>query len=285
MIKSIYFPDKTYSTKEELFKDLKDNLDFITDAKKSQIQKSCDKGVSVTCKSLDLLKFTDQLKGIKIDDNFYYIAVNSTKVLDSHDDLHLDGIWNKSVKEQQGKNYLVIDHELEVDKVIVRKEHIEMFVAKVPFALLGKPYEGDTQALIYKVPKAQVKHQAVKDWLDSGDEIEASVRMQYVTFVLCLDSNDPDDATAKANYDQYFPLIANKDEFDYINYFFAIKEAKNVRESSLVVFGSNASTGQIVNTKEIKTVADEITTEVIEAEQSLQTEKQIELLKELLKKI
>jgi hypothetical protein len=109
--------------------------------------------------------------------------------------------------------------------------------------------------------------------------------MQYVTFVLCLDSNDPDDATAKANYDQYYPLIANKDEFDYINYFFAIKEAKNVRESSLVVFGSNASTGQIVNTKEIKTVADEITAEVIEAEQSLQTEKQRELLKGLLKKI
>lgn len=245
MIKSIYFPDKTYSTKEELFKDLKDNLDFIIDAKKSKIQKSCEKGLSVTCKSLDLLKFTDQLKGIKIDDNFYYIAVNSTRILDSHDDLHIDGIWNKSIKEQQGKNYLVLDHELEIDKVIVRKEHIEMFVAKVPFSLLGKSYEGETQALIYKVPKSQVKNTHVKDWLDSGDEIEASVRMQYVNFVLCLDSNDPNDATAKLNYDQYYPLIANKEDFDYIHYFFAIKEAKNVRESSLVVFGSNSTTGNI----------------------------------------
>lgn len=276
MIKSHYFPDKTYSSKEELFKDLKDNLDFIIDAKKSQIQKSCDKGVSVTCKSLDLLKFQDQNKAIKIDDNYYYIAVNSTKILDSHDDLHLDNLWNKSIAEQQGKNYLVIDHELEVDKVIVRKEHIEMFVAKVPFSLLGKAYDGDTQALIYKMPKSQVKHQLVKEWLDSGDEIEASVRMQYVTFDLCMDSNDPDDATAKANYDKYYPLIANKNDFDYIYYFFAIKEAKNVRESSLVVFGSNSATGQVNNNKQAeKSLENE------EAEKSLQT---IEMLKELLNK-
>jgi len=276
MIKSHYFPDKTYNSKEELFKDLKDNLDFIIDAKKSQIQKSCDKGVSVTCKSLDLLKFQDQNKAIKIDDNYYYIAVNSTKILDSHDDLHLDNLWNKSIAEQQGKNYLVIDHELEVDKVIVRKEHIEMFVAKVPFSLLGKSYDGDTQALIYKMPKSQVKHQLVKEWLDSGDEIEASVRMQYVTFDLCMDSNDPDDATAKANYDKYYPLIANKNEFDYIYYFFAIKEAKNVRESSLVVFGSNSATGQVSNNKQAeKSLENE------EAEKSLQT---TEMLKELLNK-
>lgn len=282
MIKSHYFPDKEYTSKEELFKDLKDNLEFIIDAKKSQIQKSCEKGLSVTCKSLDLLKFEDQNKAIKIDDNYYYIAVNSTKILDSHDDLHLDNIWNKSITEQQGKNYLVIDHELEVDKVIVRKEHIEMFVAKVPFSVLGKPYDGDTQALIYKIPKSQVKHQLVKEWLDSGDDIEASVRMQYVTFDLCMDSNDPDDATAKANYDKYYPLIANKNDFEYIHYFFAVKEAKNIRESSLVVFGSNSATGQVTNNKQA-----EKSLELEEAEKSLQAEQeaQKEMLKQLLKKL
>jgi hypothetical protein len=259
MIKSVYFPNKKFETKEELFKELKSNLDFITDAKKTQIQKSCEKGISVTCKSLDLLKFSDQLKGIKIDDNFHYIAVNSTLILDSHEDLHLNNIWNKSIKEQQGKNYLVIDHELEVDKVVVRKEHIEMFVAKIPFALLGKPYDGDTQALIYKVPKSQVKHATVKEWLESGDDIEASVRMQYVTFVLCMDSNDPDDKTYKENYDLYYPMIANKEDFEYISYFFAIKEAKNVRESSLVIFGSNSTTGQITNTKNKSEAVDDTT--------------------------
>lgn len=268
MIKSVYFPDKEFSTKEELFKSLKDNLEFITDAKKSQIQKSCEKGISVTCKSLDLLKFSDQLKGIKIDDNFYYIAVNSTKILDSHEDMHIDGIWKKSISEQQGKNYLVTDHDLEIKSVIVRKEHIEIFTAKIPFSLIGKPYEGDTEVLIYKVPKNQVRDAIVKEWLESGDSIEGSVRMQYVNFVLCMDSNNPDDATFKANYDQYYPLIANKEDFEYIWYFFAIKEAKNVRESSLVVFGSNSSTGQVTNNKE----AVKIDTSEIKIEPSVDTQ-------------
>jgi len=260
MIKSTYFPDKNYSTKEELFKDLKDNLEIIVDKKKSQIQKSCDKGQSVSCKSLDLLKFSDQLKGIKIDDNFYYIAVNSTRILDSHEDMHNDGLWKKSIKEQQGKNYLVTDHDLEIKSVVVRKEHIEIFTAKIPFSLIGKPYEGDTEVLVYKFPKNQVKCETVKDWLESGDSIEGSVRMQYVKFVLCLDSNNPDDAQYKANYDKYYPIIANKEEFEYIYYFFAIEEAKNVRESSVVVFGSNSSTGVIANEKQ--------------AEQSLENNKQ-----------
>ena len=38
--------------------------------------------------------------------------------------------------------------------------------------------------------------------------------------------------------------------FFFYYYFFAIKEAKNVRESSLVVFGSNSVTGQITGNKQ-----------------------------------
>lgn len=250
MIKSNSFPDKTFSTKEDFFKELRENREIIIEAKKSIIQKSCDKGISVSCKSLDLLKFTDQLKGIKIDDNFYYIAVNSTKILDSHEDLHVDGIWKKSIKDQQGKNYLVLDHDLSIKSVVVRKEHIEMFTAKIPFSLIGKPYDGDTEVLIYKVAKDRIKDETVKEWLDSGDSIEASVRMRYVTVLLAMDSNAPEDETEKKNYDQYFPMIANKEDFEYIYAFYVIKEAQNVKESSFVVFGSNSSTGQITNNKQ-----------------------------------
>ena len=243
--KSRYFTNKEFSTKEDLFKSLKENKEIIIDAKKSVIQKSCDKDASISCKSLDLLKFTDQIKGIKIDDNYYYIAVNSTLILDSHDDLHVNGIWKKSVQEIQGRNYLVADHELELLYVLARKEHIEIFTAKVPFSLIGKPYEGETEILVYKIAKNQIKNEIVKDWLESGDSIEASVRMQYVTILLAMDSNAPDDATEKKNYDDYIDMIANKQDFEYIPYFFVIKEAKNVKESSLVVFGSNSSTGLI----------------------------------------
>jgi hypothetical protein len=268
MFKSIYLKDKTFSTKEDLFKELKENKDLIIDAKKSEIYKSCEKGQSVVAKNLDLLKFSEENKAIKIDENYYYFAVNSTKILDSHDDLHVDGIWKKSVQEIQGRNYLVEDHELEISKIIARKEHIEIFTAKIPFSLIGKNYEGNTEVLIYKVPKNQIKNDKVKEWLDSGDAIECSVRMQYVTILLALDSNAPDDATEKKNYDDYIGLIANKSDFEYIPYFFIIKEAKNVKESSLVPFGSNSSTGVVQNKEYTPTL--EIEAEKIEPTQVTQ---------------
>lgn len=242
VIKSRYFPEKEFQSKEALFAELRKTHSDLIAFKKGEIQKSCDKGVSIKC---HVLKECDSIKSLKIDPAYYYIAVNSTWILDSHEDLHIDGIWNKSVKEQQGQNYLVCDHELTIDDTIVRKEHVEMMIVDLPFALLGKPYSGDTQALVYKVPKDKVIHAKAKEWLDSGDDIEASVRMQYVTILFAMDSNDPEDATLKKNYDNYIGKIANKDDFEYIPYFFIIIEAKNVRESSLVIAGSNPATGNI----------------------------------------
>lgn len=245
VIKSRYFPKKEFATKEDLFADLRINADSLIDLKKADIQKSCEKGLTVSCKSLDLSKYESQLKAIKIEDGYYYIAVNTTWVLDSHEDLHIDGIWGKSVKEQQGNVYLVADHDLCIDSVIVRKEHIQMFTAKLPFAMLGFDYPGDTEALIYKIPKDKIIHDKVNQWLDSGDAIEASVRMQYVVIEFAMDSNAPEDIAAKSRYDSYVGKIANKADFEYIPYFFIIKEAKNIRESSLVIFGSNPVTGNI----------------------------------------
>lgn len=246
MIKSILFPDRDFSTKEEMFKEIKNNLSTIIDFKKSQIQKSCDKGIAVSCKVINELKLDEEsAKAIQFDPEFYYIAVNTTKILDSHDDLHINGLWNKSIQEQQGKVYLTVDHDLEIDKIVVKKEYIEMFTATMSFASMGFKYQGSTQALIYKFRKDRIIHVKAKEWLESGDPIEASVRMQYVTIEFAMDSNNPEDSTEKGRYDTYISSIANKDDFDYIPYFFVIKEAKNVRESALVVAGSNHVTGNV----------------------------------------
>ncbi|ASU34407.1 hypothetical protein [Mucilaginibacter xinganensis] len=249
ILKSRYFPEKEFASKDALFADLRKNYNDLIAFKKAEIQKSCEKGLAVTCKSLDIDKLKQHVKALKVDSAYYYIAVNTTNILDSHEDLHIPGIWNKSVKEQQGQNYLVADHELCIDNVIVRKEYIEMFTAELPFAMLGKAYDGNTEALIYKVPKDKVIHSKAKEWLESGDDIEASVRMQYITILFAMDSNDPEDATLKKNYDEYLSQIANKADFEYILYYFIVKEAKNVRESSLVVFGSNPATGNIRNSE------------------------------------
>lgn len=276
--KSILGEQKDFSSKDAVIAYVKENLTQIIDFKKSVEQKSIDKGIAVSCKSLNGLRLEVSEKAIKTDNDYYYIAVNTTNILDTHDDLHVNGIWNKTVKDQQGKNYLVDSHELTISNTIVRKEHIEIFVAKVTFASLNLPYPGSTQVLVYKFRKDKVIDQKVKDWLDSGDAIQASVRMQYVDLKFALDSNAPEDAVAKKNYTDYYPLIANKDDFEYIPYFFIITEAKNVRESSLLPFGSNSSTGNII--KEIEPSEDTQK----DVKPSLDTKRQ-EQAKELLNKL
>lgn len=279
--KSILGEQKEFSSKEAVIAYVKENLTQIIDFKKSVEQKSIDKGIAVSCKSLNGLRLEVADKAIKTDKDHYYIAVNTTNILDSHDDFHTNGIWNKTVKDQQGKNYLVDTHELTIGSTIVRKEHIEMFVAKVTFASLGLPYTGSTQVLVYKFRKDKVIDAKAKEWLDSGDSIQASVRMQYVDLKFALDSNAPDDAVAKKNYDDYFPLIANKSDFDYIPYFFIITEAKNVRESSLVPFGSNSSTGNII--KDIEPSED--TQKDVKPSEDTKRQKQAEELLNKLKNV
>jgi len=240
--------NKEFATKQEMFESLQKNKDEIIGLKKAQIQKSIDKGVSVTAKPLDFTKVNEQNKSLSLDDNHYYIAVNSTRVLDSHQDLHLDGIWNKTTKEQQGKNYLVDTHVMSLNTTIARKEHIQIFTATISFSMIGKSYEGDTQVLVYKIPKDKIINQIAKDWLESGDSIEASVRMRYTDLVLAMNSDRKDDKEEKKNYDKYISVIANKEDFEEeIYYFWAIKQAQNINESSLVLFGSNSTTGQIEN--------------------------------------
>lgn len=270
--------NKSFETKEALIKALREHKDEIISLKKSQIQKSYEKGASVIAKVIDPSKLTEQVKGIKFDENHYYIAVNSSRILDSHTDLHLDSIWDHTVKAQQGKNYLVDTHVLSIGTTIARKEYIEMMVVKVPFSMIGKSYPGNTVVLVYKIPKDKIIHEVAKDWLDSGDDIEASVRMQYVTIEFCVDSSEKGDETFKRNFDKYYPLIANKEDFEEIYYFWAISEAKNIHESSLVLFGSNNATGQMIDSSNKNEAVEQTLQEKEAAEEALrqiQTKNQI----------
>jgi hypothetical protein len=258
--------DKSFDTKSKLFEALRANKSHIIEMKKAQVLKSCEKETTIKARLLKPELLSGASKELLLDSDYHHIAVNSTKILDSHEDLHLDGLWSKSVKEQQGKNYLVLDHQLSVFNTVVKKEDIEMFTAVVSFAAIGKAYEGDTEVLVYKFLKSKVLIPSISEWLESGDDIEASVRMQYVKLDLAMDSEEEADKEAKRIFDKYYPIIANKEDFEEIRYFWVISEAKNVRESSLVLAGSNGATGAI----ESKNIEPPEGTQESEAEKSLQ---------------
>ena len=249
--------DKEFESKKDMFKALKVNKQDIMSFKKAQHYKSCEKNQGLSVRKLDASKLNETVKGVDFDDNKCYLAVNTTKVIDSHMDMHRNGIWNKTVKEQQGKNYLVLDHNLELSSVVVSKRDIEMVLMDIPFSMLGKNYEGNTQALVYVFDKDKIVNEIAKEWLENKTEdLEASVRMQYVKIELAV--NAPDDEYYEEEYKEYLnniDLVANKAEYEElhgeITYFWVIYEAKNIGESSLVLFGSNSATG-VLGEKENK---------------------------------
>ena len=210
--------NKEFETKADLLKALVDNESFIIDAKKSQVYKSFEKGLQVVSDQKTIEKaFNDSEKGIKFDADYYYFVVNSANYLDSHNDMHVEGNWNKSVKDQNGKVYLVWHHDFsKTENIIAFPEDIEMLTSKVAWSLLGKSYEGETYSLIYKVKKDKIVNEDVAKWLKEGRKLQLSVRMQYIKLETAFNSDDEDYMHQTENYNKYYPLIANKDEFKEI---------------------------------------------------------------------
>lgn len=248
--------DTNFENKEQLFKALKDNKDKIINIKKKSIytgynvQNPEDSKQTVSNSQIKL-KALDKTASKELfeDQNYYYFVVNTTNILDSHRDLHVTGIWNKSAKEQSGKNYLVDTHSLTIKDVIAYPEDVIIFVATIPFKALNYDYKGDTEALIYKVLKNNIVGKEIKEAIESGKTMQASVKMQYVKIDLAMNSDSEDDKVELMNFNNYKDQIANISDFtEEPSYFFIVKEAKNIHESSLVPFGSNHVTGIINNT-------------------------------------
>jgi len=78
--------------------------------------------------------------------------------------------------------------------------------------------------------------------LYSDNEIKQhSIGLQYVKIFLCINSDEPDDAQLKENWDKYSNQVINKDKIDSKGYFWAVTEIK-LLEFSAVLFGSNELT-------------------------------------------
>lgn len=257
MIKSIYFPGKEFADKNELFAALRVNAEKIIALKKLEVHKSYFKGYPAS--GFLLKDISEAMKaGPHMKDGFIYPIINTTRYMDSHDDVHLDGIWDRSVKEQQGKLYYVADHEIKIDSIIAWPADVTAMVKSIPWSFVGKDYAGNTEALIYEISKDKIVHDKAKQIIEEKRPIQNSVRMQYVTIKLGMNSEDKDYIEYKTYYDKHIESIANKDVVDQQGYFFGVEEAKIIKEGSMVVLGSNDATA--VRQKE----ADTITSDKIE---------------------
>lgn len=241
MIKSTLFPDKTFATKQELFAELRANVETIIDSKKSEIYKSHEKGNHFNG-FISKLPGEETKAGPQMKEGYCYPVINTTKYLDLHGDCHMDGIWNKSAKDQNGKIYYVADHEIKTHSIIAWPADVNVMVKSVPWTWVGKDYPGNTEALIYEINKSSIVNATAKEIIESKRPVQNSVRMQYVKISLALNSEHKDDILYKGNWDKWVNEISNKEVAEEQGYFFAVEEAKIIKEGSMVPFGSNDAT-------------------------------------------
>lgn len=228
---------KEFENKQEMFAALKENKELIKAAKKATIKFS--DPVSLSLKGGEATKAEGQEQigiGSKI-----FAVINTTNWLDSHGDVHIDGIWDVSAKDQNGKLYYIINHDLELGKVIAYPG-FDISVPKLSWSELGLPYSGTTQALIFEPTLTEATNKDALYAIVQKEAIQNSVRMQYISMTLCIDDDGDDFKQERENFYKYLPVIANKQDAIDAGYFWAITEAKIYKEGSAVLFGSNEST-------------------------------------------
>lgn len=275
------FPDRQFESKEELFKALKENKAELISLKKAT-EKRAD-AVSFGYTKSDYVNSSankEEMQSVQSPDKLQVkVVINTTNFLDSHNDLHVDGIWNKSVSDNKGKGFLHLqEHEREFDKVI--SDNAIGSVQKMTWQSLGYEYDGKTEALVFDSLIDKKRNEFMFNQYSNGWVKNHSVGMRYVKLELAINSESEYDKDEKELWDKYYPLIVNKEQADERGWFWIVQEAKIV-EGSAVVMGSNSATPTL--SIENKTEAVDNTSEKREPLED-NTQKANELLKELLNK-
>lgn len=229
----------SFNTQKGMFAALKANKQLIIEAKKAAIKNSdpffCVGGETATKDAA-----VKSGAGIEFGD-YIYPVINTTWWLDSHKDLHIDGIWDKSAKEQSGKTYYIINHDLALGSVISYPKEVEIMIKQMGWKDLGYAFNGVTQALIFKAKITDKSNAAAVAAFKGGEEIQNSIRMVYVSLDLAVNDSSEDFKEEKRIWDKYAAKVVNQDALKD-GYFWPIYEAKIYKEGSAVLFGSNEAT-------------------------------------------
>lgn len=231
--------NKEFAEKSEMFIELKANKDKIIGLKKANFKES--DPVSYIIKSSEVSKVAEDGEVVGIG-SYIYAVINTTNYYDSCGDVHLDGIWDNSIKDQKGKLYYVINHDLKLGSVIAYPNDVEASVQTLKWSNLGLDFSGNTQALIFKAKLTEATNKDALSAIVTKQDIQNSVRMGYISMTLCINDKSEDFKQEYANYLKYLEIIANKQDAEDAGYFWAIGEAKIIKEGSAVLFGANDAT-------------------------------------------
>ena len=227
-----------FSTKEQLFKHLIENKKELMSLKKAVTKQADSFFASPTLFSANNERATkSENQGVK-NSLKLRLVINTTGILDSHGDVHIKGLWKKTIKEKKDL-YLLQEHKLLFESIITDK--VQASTQDYFWKDLGLNEDGNTEALIFDVELDEDRNPFMCKQYQKGYVKQHSVSMRYVDIVLCVNTDEKWAKEEKENWDKYISEVINKEQAEEQGYFWAVTQAKLI-EGSAVVLGSNPIT-------------------------------------------
>jgi hypothetical protein len=246
-----------FKTNKELFDFLVANKESLVAQKCAAVKNADGFGSStVVLSDLNGTGTTQKAVNNNPDEIKIKAVINTTNYLDSHGDVHVKGIWNKSVKENKRILHVQEHKSSQFDKIISSGEDLKASVKTYTWKELGYDAEGETEALVFDSVVKRERNPYMFEQYSKGYVDNHSVGMRYVKLDLAID--DKDYPTEKALFDEVLPQIVNRKDAERAKHFWVVSEAKAI-EGSSVPMGSNPITPTIAQKNEVEVVVDKKT--------------------------
>ena len=226
------FPDKKFTDKMDQTRFIKENFKALKEIKLSEYKKDA----TPIVKSEIVKQFEPQIETITSDIIEVKAVINTTNIIDSHLDLHMEKVWNKTVKDNP-YSYHLKQHESKFESVISKRA--KSFNEVMNFNQLGLNVDFKTVANINQFTLSKDKMPFMFDAYKNGDVEQHSVGMMYVELDIAI--YDEDSHKNMDFFEEMRAKAVNPEVADDYGFFWVIYEAKK-REGSAVVFGSNSVT-------------------------------------------
>lgn len=234
---------KEFKSKKELFKYLAGHRDELAALKKAAI------------KFTDVVSMFDVVSPVTTKAKYPYendeekgvlkrtIVGNTYNWMDSHDDVHLDGVFADSIKQKGTKIFHLNSHQLGFEARVGKVYSVEE--KEISWRELGQGKTGMTQALFIGSEIRKSYNETLYNAYLNDEVDQHSVGMQYVNIALAI--NDEEDYPREyEEWQKHIAKIGNRSRAEDKGYFWAIYEAKLI-EVSAVLMGSNELTPTLGN--------------------------------------
>lgn len=170
-------------------------------------------------------------------------VINTTNWFDSHQDVHIPGLWKKSLAENRDL-YLTEEHKMTFRGII--SDEVTAYTKRMTWKSLSIDLPGETEALIFVSDIDKGRNEYMFDQYRLARVKNHSVGMRYVKIDMAINEDSKYYAEEFEVWNKYIDQIANKEAAIENGYFFAVTEAKAI-EGAAVPLGSNIVTPTLNN--------------------------------------